>query len=112
MDEGVSRLLVFFNLRLVAQDCVQQRAVNFNCSIVADEAAFSKLIHKETYARPGRTDHFSQRPLTQNNRDRMCDPLFAEIREKQEKPCESSFARIEELVDQIVLNPAIARQEI
>src|ERR1700722_17889829 len=92
---AILRLFVVLDLRLVTQDCVQQRTMNFNFSIVTDEAPVTKFVHKEAHPRPGRTDHFRQCFLTEGDRDSLRDSLLAEICEKQEKPCEPSFAGIE-----------------
>jgi hypothetical protein len=69
--------------------------VNLYFPVAADEALFAKFVHKEADARPGRADHFRQCFLTEDNRGRFGAPLFAEIREKQKKASEPSFAGIE-----------------
>jgi PAS domain S-box-containing protein len=50
-------LVVFLNLRLLIQHRVEQREVNFNVSIVADEAQFAKLVHEMTNAGSSGADH-------------------------------------------------------
>src|ERR1700733_12805778 len=73
------RLLVLFNLRLVAQNGVQQRAVDLYFSVVADEAFFSKLVHEEADAGPRRADHFRQCFLTKRHRGWQRTAFLAEI---------------------------------
>ena len=59
-QERAWRLPVFIDFRLVTQDSIQQRAVNFYPSIVADETLFTELVHEEADARSGGPDHFRQ----------------------------------------------------
>src|SRR3984885_533669 len=73
------RLLVLLNLRLVAQNGVQQRAVDLYFSVVADEAFFSKLVHEEAHSGPCRTDHFRQCFLTERHRGWQRTAFLAEI---------------------------------
>src|ERR1700722_14406840 len=84
-QERAWRLPVFIDLRLVTQDSIQQRAVNFYLSVVADETIFTKLVHEEADARPGPADHLRQGFLTEADGDRLRDSLLSEIRQKQEK---------------------------
>ena len=44
--------------------------------------------------------------------DRLRAAFLAEIREQQKQPRKSLLARIEQLVDQILLDPAVPGQEI
>src|SRR5580692_4780019 len=106
------RLLVFLDLRFITQDGIKQRTVNFYLPVVADETIFTKLVHEEADARPGGADHIGQCFLTKIDRDRLSYSLLAEICEEKEKPSEAPFARIEELVDQIVFDSTVARQKI
>ncbi len=85
------RLLVVLNLRLVAQNGVQQRAMNLYFSVVADDPLFSKLVHEEADAGPRRADHFRQRFLTEGHRDRRSAAFLAEIRQQQQQTREASF---------------------
>jgi hypothetical protein len=53
----VSNASSILDLRLVVQNDVQQRTVDFDAAIVVDEAQLSKFVHEETHARAGRSDH-------------------------------------------------------
>src|SRR4029077_15090155 len=44
-------------LRLVVQDDVQQRAVDFDTAVVFDEAQFAELVHEEIHPRSRGADH-------------------------------------------------------
>ena len=100
-------LVIFPDMRFVVQHRIQQRTMDFDFSVVADVALFSKPVHKKADAGSGCTDHIRQYFLAEGNRDGLC-ASFAEIRQKKEKACEPSFTRIKKLIDQIFLDPAIA----
>src|SRR5580704_1314107 len=76
-------LLVLLYLRLISQDRVEQRTVNFDVAVVADEAFSPEFVHEKTYPRSGSADHFRERFLTEGHRDRSC-AFLPEIRKKQE----------------------------
>jgi hypothetical protein len=76
-------LLVFFDLRLIAQHRVQQRTMNFNFPVVTDEALFAKFIHEEAYARPCCAYHFCQSSLAKRDRNTLRAVLLAEICQKK-----------------------------
>jgi hypothetical protein len=84
-QRSTARLLIFPDLRLVVQNRIQQRTMDLYLSVVADEAFFPEPVQKETDAGSGRADHFCQYLLAEGNRDGL-RALFAEIRQKKEKP--------------------------
>src|ERR1700716_4324522 len=66
---------------LVAQDYVQQRAVNFQAAaVVVDEAEPSKLVHEKADARARGADHLRKRLLADLCDDRLGLGVLAEIR--------------------------------
>ena len=69
--------------------------MDFNCSVVADQAQLSKLVHEKTNARSRRADHISQRFLIDTRVNRRGVTLFSKIREQQEEPRETFLAGIE-----------------
>ena len=75
--------------------------MDLDLSIVADEAQFAEFVHEETHAGSGRADHLSQRFLTDMGIDGGRVAFLAEIRQQEKKSCETLFARIEQLVDQL-----------
>src|SRR5882762_6582477 len=107
-----SRLFVLSYLRFVPQDGVQQRTAYLDFAVVVDEPLFPEFVHEETYPGTRCADHLRQRFLTEGHRDRFCVALLAEIRQQQKQAREPPFAGVEELVDQIVLDPAVSPQQI
>ena len=86
--------------------------MNFDVSVVADKPQLAKLIHE--VANPGSRgpNHFRQGRLTDIRIDRLRTAFLAKICEQQEKSCKAPFTRIEELVDEVLLNPTVPGQEI
>ena len=99
-------------LGLVVQDGIQQRVVNFDFSVVADEAKLAELVHEEAHARPGRTDHFSQCFLADVGADKLWAAILAKIRQQKQQASQPFLARVKELIDQIFFDPAISGQQI
>src|SRR5712672_3913793 len=91
-----------FDLGLVEQNNVQQGIMNLDFSVVFDEAQFAEFVHEKAHARSGRADHLRQRFLTELSHDRLRLAFLAEICKEKEKPSEALFARIEQLVDQVL----------
>jgi len=85
--------------------------VNFDVSVVADKPQLAKLIHE--VANPGSRgpNHFRQGCLTDIRIDRLRAAFLAKICQQQEKSCKPPFTRIEELVDEVLLNPAARRHK-
>jgi hypothetical protein len=55
-----TRLPSAIDVRFVMQNDVQQRAVDFQVTVVVDQAQLSKLVHEKAHARSRRTDHLRQ----------------------------------------------------
>src|SRR5580704_474067 len=102
LHQAMSALFVLSNLRFVPQHGVQKRTMNLDFSVVIDKAPFSKFVHEEADSRSSGADHFRQRSLAEGHRDRHRTVFVAEIRQKQEKASEASFAGIEQLVDRVI----------
>src|SRR5579863_4254353 len=105
-------LFAFFQQRLLMQYRAQQGAVNLDLAIVADEAQSPELVHEMTDPRSGGANHLGQRLLTDIGTDRLRAAFFAEIGEQQEQPRQSPFAGIEQLIDEILLDPAVPSEEV
>ena len=88
-------ILLVIAYRRFVQHRVQQRLMHFNCSVVADQAQFSKLVHEKTYARSSRADHLSQSFLIDTRVNRRGVPLFSKIRKQEEDPRETFLTGIE-----------------
>src|SRR5215216_8160338 len=104
--------LVPMDLGFVVQDCIQERVMDFYFSVVADESEFAEFVHKKADAGPGGADHLCQCLLADGRLDRLRAPFLPEMREQEEKAREPLLAGIEQLIDQVFLNPAVARQKI
>jgi hypothetical protein len=94
------------------QDHVQQRTVNLQLPIVFDKAQFAEFVHEKAHTRSRRADHFRQRLLTYLSHDRLRSPFLAEVRQEKEHSSKAPFAGIEQLIDQILFNSAVASQEV
>src|ERR1700722_1190771 len=105
-----SRLFVLSYLRLIAQNGVQQRRVDLDFSVVADESLFSEFVHEKADPGSSRADHFRQRFLTEFDRGWLCGAFLTEFRQQQQQARQPPLAGIEELVDQIVFDPAVSGQ--
>ena len=81
-----------FNLRLIVENHVQQRTVDFNVAVVINKTQFSKLVHEKTHARACRADHFRQCLLADFRNDRLGPTFFAKIRQEQKDPREPFLA--------------------
>jgi hypothetical protein len=99
-----------FDLGLFVQDHVQQGAMDFQLSVVFNKAQFAKFVHEKADARSGRADHLRQRFLAEFSHDRLRPAVLAEIRQEKEKPGEALFARIEQLIDQVLFNSTVPGQ--
>ena len=78
--------------------------MDFEFSVIFDEAQFAEFVHEKADARSGRADHLRQRFLTELSHDRLRPAFLAEICKQKEKSGETLFARIEQLIDQVRVN--------
>jgi hypothetical protein len=86
--------------------------VDVQAAIVVDEAQFAELIQKKTHSGARGADHLGERLLTDPRNHRLYLPLFTKVGEQQERPSQPLFARIKEVIDQILFDPTIAGQQI
>src|ERR1700731_2844779 len=86
--------------------------MNFDFSVVFDEAQFAKFVHEKAHARSGRADHLRQCPLAKRPGDRLWRAFLAEICKEEEKAGGAPFAGIEQLVDQVRFNATAPRQQV
>jgi hypothetical protein len=66
-----------------------------------NEAQFSKFVHEETHAGPGRADHLRKRLLADFRDHRLRFPFLAKVGHEQEQPGKPFLARIEQLIDEV-----------
>ena len=100
------------NLRFIVQNHVQQGTVDFNVAVVINKTQFSKSVHEKAHARSRRSDHLRQCLLADFRYDWLRSTFLAKIRQKQKDPCQSFLARIEQLIDQVLLDTTVASQEV
>ncbi len=82
-----------------------------NAAVVFNEAELAKAIHKEADARPCGTDHLRERLLRDLGNQGLRLAGLAKFRHQQQNPCQTPFAGIEKLINQVGLNAHAARQE-
>src|SRR5471032_3246858 len=97
---------------LVAQQYAQQGAVNLQVAVVVDEAQLPEFVHEKTDPRPRRADDAGQGLLTNRYRDRLRPTFLAEVRQQEQRPRQPLFTRVEKLIDQVLLDTAVARQKM
>jgi len=81
-------------------------------AVVFDEAHFSEFIHEEIDPRARCPDHFRQRLLRSFGKYLVGFILLAIVGEQQKGTCQSFLAGVENLVDQVFLDPYVAFQHI
>ena len=84
--------------------------MDFQFSIVFDVTQFAEFIHEMAHTRSGRADHLREDFLTKLSDDRFRCVFLAKIRKEKENASEALFARIEQLVDQVLFNSTIPTQ--
>src|SRR3982074_755959 len=77
-------LFILVQLRLVMQNRVQQRTVDFDMPVVADQAKLAELVHEMADARSGGATHLGRCFLPEIRGDRLETASLAEMREQQE----------------------------
>ena len=73
---------------------------------------FAKFVHEQAHARPRGANHLCERLLADFRYDRLWPSLLAEICHQQKQPRQTLLARIEKLIDQVLLNAGVPRQQI
>jgi len=81
-------------------------------TVVFDEAQLPEFVHEGAHARAGRPDHLGERLLTDLRRDQFRRALLTDIPQEQEKACEALLAGVEQLIDQVLFDPAVAANQI
>ena len=89
------------NLRLIVQNDVQQRAVDFHMAVVINEAQLSKFVHEMIHAGPRGADHLRERLLADLRNDRLGSAFLAKVSQEEKSPCQALLTRIKQLIDQV-----------
>src|SRR5580704_2993139 len=79
---------------------------------IVNEAQLAEPIHEEADSRAGSADDLCQCLLADLRNHWLRFALFPEVGQQKQHPRQSLFAGIEELVDQIFLDPNVARQQM
>src|SRR3984893_3998256 len=106
----INCLIPRFDLGLIVQNHVQQGIMDFQFSVVFNKTQFAEFVHEKAHTRSGRADHVRQRFLTEVSHDRLWPAFLAEICKQKEKSGEALFARIEQLIDQVLFNSTVPSQ--
>ena len=72
----------------------------------------AELVHEKAHARTRRADHFRKRFLADLRDDRIRPAFLAEIGEEQKHARKPLFARVEQLINEVLLDADGARQEV
>src|ERR1700730_6812546 len=83
------------------QNDIQQGTMDTDADVVVNEAQFSKFVHEETHARPGRADHLRKRLLADFRDYRLRFVFLAKVRQQQEQTGKTFLTRIEQLIDEV-----------
>src|SRR3954454_21605648 len=86
--------------------------MNLQFSIVLNETKFPELVHEKADPGTSSADHLSQHLLRDIGDHSFGLAFLAKIGQHQENSGQSFFAGIEELIDKVVLDPEIARQQM
>lgn len=101
---------------LVVEDDGEQRTMHleaaFFSACVMNESQFSKAVHKKADSGPSGADHFRQGLLADLRNYGFRYAFFAKLSEHEEDACQTLFAGIEQLVDQILFVAYIAGQQM
>src|SRR5688572_17300081 len=97
---------------LVAQQDAQQGTVNLQVAIVADEAQRPEFVHEMADPWSRGADDLGQCFLADRRGDVLRALFLAEVRQQEQRPGQPLFARVEELIDQVLLDAAVAGQQM
>jgi hypothetical protein len=86
--------------------------MDFHGSVVADEAEPAEFVHEEADARSRCPDHFCEHLLGHFSKVRFWLAVLAVVGQQQQRASKALFARIEQLIDEILFRAHRARQEV
>ena len=93
--------------QLLVQNNTKERRIHVQSAVVFDEAQLSEPVHEEIHSCAGGTNHFRQHLLTYLWNDGFKRVFFSEAGQDQEGSCQTLFARIEQLIDQVRLRAVV-----
>jgi len=97
---------------LIVQDNTKEGIVDVDFSVVLDETQFSKFVHEEIDAGPRSANHFREHLLRHFGEDLLRLGARAVASEQEQSTGQPFFAGVEELVNQILLNPNVSGEHI
>jgi hypothetical protein len=86
--------------------------VDLQSAVVVDETQLPKPVYKQIHPRAGCTHHLRKRCLAYFGNNTLRRSFFAEVSLKKEDSGQPLFARIEKVVNQILLVPNVSGQQI
>jgi hypothetical protein len=104
-------LLLIVAVRLIAQDQVQERIIDFDFAVVLDVAQSPKLVHELIDTRARGADHVGEHFLVDRKGDETGLGPETGICQHQESPRQPLLARVEYLIDQIRLQFLVSIQD-
>jgi hypothetical protein len=94
------------------QDDSEEGIVDVDFSVVLDETQFSKFVHEEIDAGPRSANHLREHLLRHLGEHLFRLVACAVASEQEQSTGQPFFAGVEELVDQILLNPNVSSEHI
>src|ERR1700734_502861 len=99
-------------MRSFIEDEGQQRFLHFQLSVVIDQTQFPKFVQKKIHAGSCRPNQRSKCILIHLYRYRFQTKIATIIGQEEKGPCQPHLAGIEQLVDQVRLNPGCPSQKM
>jgi len=81
--------------------------VNLEAAVVVDEAEFPELVHEKIHARPRRPDDFREHFLRDSWQHTTWSVRPPIAREQEERAGQPFFAGVEQLIDEVFLEPCV-----
>jgi len=93
------------------KDDTEEGTVDFQATVVFDEAEGPELIHKMTDPRPGCAHHLRQIFLTDFRDDLLWFTFLTEMRQQEQNAGQASLTGVEKLIHQVLFVPDIPRKQ-
>ena len=84
--------------------------MNYDLPVVIDQTQFPEFVHEVADARSRGANHARERLLADLPDDRLRNAALVEICQQEKRACQAPLARIEQLIDQVFLDPERAGQ--
>src|ERR1700730_13782214 len=97
--------------RSIMQDDVQERAMYLDVSVVFNKSQVPEFVHERVDAATCRSDHLGQSFLADLGNDELRFARLAELRQQQKDAGQTFFARIEQLIGEVLFDPDVPLQQ-